>query len=156
MGQVYQLSAEWILPFQKWGLFSVGGHLGSFPLSAPQSNVPYPIYENGIGGLQFRYQLKLSKYPIVVPTASLVAEYYRIRPYQDSPAVQASGMNLGLGAGLMLNLGFIDAVTAREAYASLGLTKAYLTAEIQTLSISSSVLSLSGTFYLLGLRTEFE
>ena len=156
LGQLFQFYGEWMLPFQKVGLFSVGAHLSSFPIRARNTQLPYAIYENMLNGLQFRYQYKFSANPLLVPIAGLSLDYFRIRRNQLSPDVQLSGITFGLGAGIMLNLGFLDSSTAREAYQSINLTKAYLTAEIQTVSASTDLINISGNLYLFGLRTEFE
>ena len=156
LGFVYQFTGEWILPFQKWGLFSVGGNFGSFPLNAANTELPYPMFRNVIGGLQFRYQLKYTDYQLVVPTAYVGMNYYRILRNSRAESEYVMAYGPGLGIGLMLNLGMLDSATARESYQSIGLSRAYLTAELQTISVAADVLTIDGTLYLLGIRLEFE
>jgi len=67
-----------------------------------------------------------------------------------------TGIIFSFDAGFMINMGWIDRDTARDAYQTIALTRSYLTFEIHPLSISDSNISVSGTFFYSGLRLEFE
>jgi hypothetical protein len=157
LGSTFQLYGEYILPFQQIGVFSIGPHVGSFPLYAPETGIPYPVYENAVAGAALRYQLKVTTNQWVVPTMAIEWEYYRIR--QNNVAgdnSQLTGSDFGLSAGLMLNLSIFDSVTARDGYQSLGLLRSYLTMELRSANINNALFSLSGNYWLFGLRMEFE
>ena len=107
-----------------------------------------------IGGI-LRYQLKVFKNQIIVPTAALSFDHYRI-PNGSSLIQMPNGNLMGFSYGAMLNLSWIDQVTARDAYRTLGMTKAYLTAEIYNTEFQNPVFSLIPEFYVFGVRLEFE
>lgn len=168
-GNSYQFFGDWILPFKAAGLLSVGAHLGFLPIVASNTGVtgiPYPNYGSAMGGFQFRYQMLWSQFQIIVPTAAVEADYYRIvtnsvtTTNPDGTTTTAiattSGLALGMDLGLMINLGKIDGATARDAYQTISMTRAYLTLEWHPLKISDSVVNLSGNFFYTGLRLEFE
>jgi hypothetical protein len=168
-GNSYQFFGDWVLPFKAAGLLSVGAHLGFLPIVARNSGVtgiPYPNYGSAMGGLQFRYQMLWTQNQLLVPTAAVEADYYRIVTNsvtttdsngKDTTAITTtSGMALGVDLGLMINLGKIDGATARDAYQTISLTRAYLTLEWHPLKISNDVVDLSGNFFYTGLRMEFE
>ena len=151
-----QFLIEWVLPFQKTGLFSVGGHLGTLPLTAPDSIViQRSFYPNTTAGFQLRYQLKIAPSQWFVPTLSAEWDYIRIKALQTGYD-QLTNSVIGFSAGFFLDLGLIDPSTASSAYQSLGLTKTYLTAEIHPLSITTPIFNLSGSLWYFGIRTEFE
>ncbi len=151
-GNLFQIGGEWILPFQKAGLFSIGASLAG--VSALQSGFStYSVFPM-IGGT-FRYQLKLFKNQPIVPTAALGYDHYRI-PNGAALAQMPGGNQMSFSYGLMVNLSWIDQVTARDAYRSLGMTKAYLTAEILETEFQNSIFSVVPELYVFGLRLEFE
>ncbi len=151
-GNLFQVGGEWIVPFQRAGLFSVGLNLGAFTnLQAGLVQVSsFPL----VGGM-LRYQLKVFKNQILVPTAAVSFDHYRI-PDGSSLAQMPSGNLMGFSYGAMLNLSWIDQVTARDAYRSLGMTKAYLFAEIFNTEFQNTVFSLIPELYVFGVRLEFE
>lgn|GEM_PF-1794605 len=151
-GNLYQVAFEWMIPFQKAGILSLGGAFGG--IHNLQIGFTNQSISPMVGGL-IRYQLKVFKNQPIVPTAAVTYDYYRI-PNGGPFAQVPSGTLTGFSYGLMLNLTWIDQVTARDAYRSLGLTKAYLTAEISQPEFKNSVFVLKPTFYLFGLRMEFE
>jgi hypothetical protein len=160
VGNSYQFFGEWILPFQKSGLFSFGAHFGTIPLNNGSHNaypvyIPYPNYLSMMGGLQARYQFRYFLNQFLVPTVAAEWDYYRIILSGDRTE-DAIGSAIGINAGLMFNLGVIDRDTARQSYTSLSLTRAYLTFEIHPLQITAKNISLSGNFFYSGLRLEFE
>ncbi len=151
-GNLFQLSGEWVVPFQKAGIFSIGGTFGG--ISDLQNGFTAQQVFPMVGGV-LRYQLKLFKNQPLVPTAALSYDYYRI-PNGGSLSQMPDGSQMGFSYGVMLNLSWIDQVTARDAYRTLGMTKAYLTAEIFETEFQNSVFSLIPNFYVFGLRLEFE
>lgn len=155
LGSAFQIYGEYILPFQAVGVFSLGPHIGIFPLYAPETGIPYPEYENAIAGAAFRYQLKLVEGQWLVPTFAVEWEYYRIRETTLNQN-QLTGSSFGLSGGLMLNLSFIDRETARDAYQSLGLVRSYFTFELRSANIDNELFTLTGNYWLFGLRMEFE
>jgi len=160
VGNSYQLFGEWVLPFQNMGLFSLGGHFGSFPINTSGQNLATYIpvnYSSMMGGLQFRYQFRYSKFQLFVPTVAIEPDYYAIRLGSNGPnTTTTTGIIFSFDAGFMINMGWIDRDTARDAYQTIALTRSYLTFEIHPLSISDSNISVSGTFFYSGLRLEFE
>jgi hypothetical protein len=160
IGNNYQVYGEWVLPFQKAGLFSVGGHISTVPLNIGSrglstASVPYPNFLSMLGGLQARYQLRLMKNQFLVPTAALEWDYFRIVVSKDRNE-DSIGSVFGASFGVMVNLGWIDRGTAREAYATLGMTRTYLTLEVRPFTVNTSTLKLTGNFFFSGLRFEFE
>ena len=153
LGSTYQLFGEYVLPWQTLGSFSLGMHVGSFPLYAPQAGIPNRQFENAIAGAIFRYQFRYAYQQLIVPTGALEWEYYRI---QKSAAGSISGSDFGLSAGLMLNLGFIDRETEFNAYESIGLVRSYFTSEVRTANLKNDVFVLNGLYWLWGIRLEFE
>ncbi len=154
LGSVYQLFAEYILPWQKLGSWSIGMHVGSFPIYAPGTGIPNRQYENGIAGALIRYQFRYSAQQLVVPTGAVEWEYYHIKssPTND----QVNGNDFGISGGLMLNLSFIDSQSWFEAYKSIGLVRSYFTAEVRTCAIDNATFTLSGLYWLWGVRLEIE
>jgi len=154
-GNLYLFSYEWMIPFQKAGIFSLGANLGLLPLQAPTTSIVSSNLLNPFVGAQLRYQLKVFKNQPLVPTGALTYDYYRIK--NNNPVLNfVSGFQIGYSFGLMLNLTWIDQMTARDAHRSIGLTKAYLTAEIFQSEFQNAAFYLNSRFYLFGLRTEFE
>ncbi|MBU6153584.1 MAG: hypothetical protein KGP28_04715 [Bdellovibrionales bacterium] len=151
-GNLFQLSGEWILPFQKAGLFSIGGTLGGV-MDLQSGFGIYSLFPM-VGGV-LRYQLKVFKNQPLVPTFAVSYDYYRI-PNGADLIQTPDGNQAGFSYGIMLNLSWLDQVTARDAYRSLGMTKAYLTAEIFNTEFQNAVFSLIPEFYVFGLRLEFE
>jgi hypothetical protein len=151
-GNLFQIGGEWILPFQKAGLISLGLNLGT--IVDIQTNTGPNRVSPLVGGM-LRYQLKVLKNQVIVPTAAVSFDHYRI-PNGSSFTQMPNGNVMGFSYGIMLNLSWIDQVTARDAYRSLGMTKAYLTAEIFDADFQNSDLSLIQPFYVFGLRLEFE
>ena len=145
-GNVYELFAERMVPFQKLGILSLGVHLGTAPFSS--SN-----YENLKYGALLRYQLHVFKNQIVVPTAAVVYDGFRLKnPSGSVDSLSSFGFMLG---GL-LNLGFFDSTTARDGFESIGLLRSYLSLEVRPLSLTSSALTTSSTLWFLGIRLETE
>jgi hypothetical protein len=155
LGTSFQLYGEYMFPFQKFGAFSIGPHIGSFPLYAPDTGIPYPAYENALAGAALRYQLKFMTNQWIVPTMALEWEYYRIKESAGNNN-QITGSDFGLSAGVMINLAVIDPLTARDAYQSLGLLRTYFTIELRSANINNPLFSLVGNYWLFGLRLEFE
>jgi hypothetical protein len=155
LGNSYQVFGESIFPQQKYGLFSVGGHFGFFPLvvsGSPQAD----LTSSFTAGVQARYQLIKSKKQLFVPTIAIDLDYYQLAQTNSSGITnKASGMNLGLNAGIMIDLGSIDTQTARDSFSDLGIVKTYLTLEIKPLNLSNSIISVSGSLFYSGLRFEF-
>jgi hypothetical protein len=154
-GNLYLASGDWMIPFQKAGILSVFIQGGLAPLSAPsmtlsQSNLLNPVIGGGL-----RYQLKFFPNQPLVPTASLSYDYYRLKTTNPTTST-VSAAQPAFGYGVFLNLGWLDPVTARGAYQSLGLTKFYLTAEIHHTDFQNSAVSMNSKIYLFGIRTEFE
>ena len=153
LGDIYELYGDWILPYQKAGVISFGGDLGIFAMRELLTAFPYPNYLNSIIGGHARYQLRLTPYQLIVPTVSLEYMYYRLMKPDNS---YLTGTNVGASFGVFINLGWLDRATARDAYQSLGMTKSYFTAEIKNATFSNTSFILNGSFWLFGLRTEFE
>jgi hypothetical protein len=150
-GNLFQISADWVVPFQRAGIFSIGPTLGGV------KDLPVGITSQSVlmaGGL-LRYQLKIFKNQPVVPTAALGFDHYRI-PNGAPLAQMPDGNQMSFSYGIMLNLSWIDQVTARDAYQSLGMTKAYLTAEVLQTNYENAVFAGSPVFYLFGIKLEFE
>jgi hypothetical protein len=155
-GNLYQLGLEWLIPWQKIGVFSIGANLGILPLEGPSgSPLSGSNLMNAFAGGQLRYQLRVFNNQLLVPTATLTYDYYRLK--LTNPAVDfVSGSQMGMGYGVMLNLGWIDPITSRGAYQSLGLTRFYLTTEIFQSQFSNFAFNLNSRFYLFGIRAELE
>ena len=152
LGTSIQLYGEYSLPWQKLGIWSIGPHIGSFPLYAPNTPIPYPEYENALMGLALRYQFKYFPNQLLVPTAAIEWEFYRVQVTDTTPV---TGADLGFSLGMMINLGFLDEGTARNAFDTLGLLRTYLTLELRSANISNSVFSLTGSYWFTGVRFEF-
>jgi hypothetical protein len=153
-GDLFQLTGDWIIPWQSIGLFSMGPQIAVLNLGSPVvGTVSDPL--NLMVGATFRYQLKFMKNQPLVPTAALSWDYYRLKS-AFPVAPYATGSGISFSAGLLLNLGWIDRETAKEAFQSLGMTRAYLSAELQSQSFKNTVFSREATFYLFGIRFEFE
>ena len=120
--------------------------MGTAPLSSDH-------YENLKYGAILRYQLHLMANQIIVPTAGLVYDGFRLK---DGENKIQSFSNVGMMFGGMLNLGFFDSVTARQSHESLGLLRSYLTLELRPLNVSSAVLTTNSTIWYMGLRLETE
>ncbi|NDG83782.1 MAG: hypothetical protein EBX52_01940 [Proteobacteria bacterium] len=153
-GDLYQFGMEWLAPYQKLGIFSLGANAGFLKLYAPDTSLATTFFNPIVGG-QLRYQLKFFSNQPIVPTGSLTYDYYQLKNNAPVPA-HASGGQMGYSLGLMLNLSWIDPITSRGAYLSLGLTKFYLTAEMFRSKFKNGVFQLDSKFYLLGIRAEFE
>ncbi len=154
-GNLYQFNFDWIIPYQKLGIFSIGPNLGVLSLKTPNQALTYPRLMNPMIGAQLRYQLKVWVNQFIVPTASLSFDYYRLK--SNLPiASYASGTVLSPSFGALINLGWIDSHTAKDSFQSLGITRTYLSAELQQTAFSNEVFSLNAKLYLLGVRVEFE
>ena len=155
VGSSYELFGEYILPWQKFGVFSFGPYYGFFPIYFPEANVPFPRWSNLTAGGTVRYQLKLFTNQILVPTIGFDFNYFRVAAVDDS---FYTGTDSGLRAGVLINLGWIDEMTAKDAYTNIGLCRSYITAEIRTtnMSMNNNLVTLSGNFWYWGLRLEFE
>ena len=153
-GDLFQISGDWIIPWQTLGLFSVGPQIAVLNLKSPVvGTVSDPL--NLMLGASVRYQLKIMKNQLLVPTASLSWDYYRVKS-AFPVAPYATGNGISFTAGVLLNLGWIDRETAKEAFQSLGMTRAYLSAELQSTSFKNTVFTRNAVFYLFGIRFEFE
>ena len=155
LGSLYQFYAEYVFPWQKAGSLSLGALFGSFPLHDADSGIPGRHYDNAVAGALLRYQFRYTPQQFLVPTASVEWQYYRI----NEPALSAnpiSGNDFGVSGGLMLNLSFIDRQTAFDAYKSVGLVRTYFTGEVRSCNLSNEFFSLSGLYWLWGIRLEFE
>ena len=153
-GNLYQLGVEWMIPFQKIGIFSMGANGGILQLVAPTTSLSTNSFNPFVGG-QLRYQLKFFNNQPIVPTGAVTYDYYQLKNLSPV-ATNASGSQVGFSYGVMLNLSWIDQVTSRGAYQSIGLTKFYLTGEIFQSEFSNAVFFLNSKFYLFGIRAEFE
>ena len=157
VGDSYQFFGEWVIPYQQMGIFSLGGHLGAFPINTQNttgSYIPYPNFESAMGGFQFRYQLKFFKQQLFIPTVSGEWDFYRFVIGSDRAA--AVGPTLGANIGFMINLGWLDRRTAMEDYQAASLTRTYFTFEVHPLQIANYNLNLSGNLFYFGVRFEFE
>jgi hypothetical protein len=155
-GNLYQIGLEWLIPWQKLGVFSVGANLGILPLEGPAgSPLSGSNWMNAFAGGQLRYQLKVFHNQILVPTATLSYDYYRLKLQIPNPDY-VSGSQMGYGFGAMLNLGWIDPITSRGAYQALGLTRFYLTGEVFQSQFANFAFSMNSRFYLFGIRAELE
>ncbi len=155
-GNLYQAGLEWLIPWQKLGVFSIGANLGILPLEGPaESPLSGSNLMNAFVGGQLRYQLKVFHNQILVPTATVSYDYYRLK-LRTANIDYVSGSQMGYGFGAMLNLGWIDPVTSRGAYQALGLTRFYVTAELFQSPFANFAFSLNSRFYLFGIRAEFE
>jgi hypothetical protein len=153
-GNLFQLTGDWIIPWQAIGIFSVGPQIAVLNLQDPVQGVESdPV--NLMAGVTLRYQQKLFNFQPIVPTVALSWDYYRLKS-TFPVAPWATGSAFSFSAGLLLNLGWIDQNTAKEAFQSGGMTRAYLSAEIQKTPFKNQVFRLDATFYLFGLRFEFE
>jgi len=146
LGSIYEIFAEKLLHFQKLGVLSLGINFATAPFSSGQ-------YENMKYGALLRYQLNLMSNQVVVPTAALVYDGFRIK---DSNNAFQSFSSTGVMFGGLINLGFFDSETARQGHESLGLLRSYLSFEMRPLTISNSTLSISGSLWYMGLRLEAE
>lgn len=153
LGNTFQLIGEYMLPTGKIGYLSGGVHLGTFPLYAPSAQIPYPNYANSLLGAQIKFQLKFSQSAVIVPTVGLEYEFFQIKE-NDFDQNQLSGSDFGYSVGLMLNMGFIDRLTERDAHQSIGLTRAYLTLDLRSANLNTSLFTLSGNYWLIGFRME--
>jgi hypothetical protein len=151
LGDIYQLQGEYLLPFQKAGVFGLGAHLGvlNFHVSDRLPNDP----RNFGAGVHFRYLLRFMKNQLFVPTAALELTMLRIRGVDDQGWLTTS--NFGVSLGVMLSLGFFDQKEATEGYLSSGLKRSYLTLEMRPQKISDPTIEIDGTSYFMGLRLEF-
>jgi hypothetical protein len=145
-GNIYELYTEKMIPFQKLGIFSLGIHLGTAPFTSSR-------YENLKYGALIRYQLKLIKNQIIVPTIAFVYDGFRLK--NDSGTIDTLS-SFGPMFGGLINLGFFDSSTAREGFESIGLLRSYLAIEVRPLSLSSSSFSTHSNLWLLGVRLETE
>lgn len=153
-GDLFQLSGDWIIPWQTLGLFSVGPQIAVLNLRSPVvGTVSDPL--NLMLGATIRYQLKIMKNQPLVPTIAVSWDYYRLKS-AFPVAPYATGGGVSFSAGALLNLGWIDRETAKEAFQSLGMTRAYLSAEVQSTAFKNTVFSNEALFYLFGIRFEFE
>ena len=154
-GNLYQFNFDWVIPFQKIGVFSIGSDLGILQLRTANSAVDTSQISNGVAGAHLRYQLKLFPVQPLVPTASIGVDYYRLK--SNLPAASyATEAQVNTTFGLLFNLGWIDGHTAKEAFQSSGMTKTYILAELNMRKFANPVFSLDGKFYLLGVRVEFK
>jgi hypothetical protein len=153
-GDLYQLTWDWILPWQSIGAFSIGPNLALFnPELTPAAISSSPL--NLMAGVTLRYQAKWFLNQPVVPTASVAWNYHRLKS-AFVVAPYATGSGVSVAAGLLLHLGWIDRHTAKEAFQSLGMTRAYLSLELEKTNFQNQVFSLDALFYLFGVRFEFE
>ncbi len=153
-GDLFQLSTDWIIPWQSIGVFSVGPQFAVLNLRSPVvGTVSDPL--NLMLGATLRYQLKIMKNQPLVPTVALSWDYYRLKS-AFPVAPYATGSGISFSAGLLLSLGWIDRETAKEAFQTLGMTRAYLSAELQSTSFNNTVFNREALFYLFGIRFEFE
>ena len=155
LGDSFQLFTDYMLPSIKVGTLSFGIHLGSFPIYAPDTGLPYPVYENYSVGAQGRFQLKFMQRQLIIPTAAVEWDYFSLKEY-DTGAGQLTGSSVGVSLGAMLSMGYFDPGTARQSFEGLGMTDTYLTAEMRTANISTTLFDLSGSFWYFGIRLEFE
>lgn len=135
-----------MLHYQKLGILSLGVNLGSAPFGSTN-------YENLKYGAVLRYQLHVFYNQIVVPTAAILYDGFRIK---DSSGSTQGASSTGFLIGGMLNLGFFDSVTARQGHESIGLLRSYLTVELRPLSLTNSALTTSGSVWYTGIRLEVE
>ena len=155
LGNTYQIYGEYLIPYQDFGILSFGPHVGSFPIYVPDAGIPTDQFQNAVAGAALRYQLKFMTNQWVVPMAALEWEYYRIKESLGNDNV-FTGSNFGLSAGILINLGILDEVTSRDAYQSIGLLRTYFSAELRSVNINNSLFSLTGNYWLFGLRMEIE
>lgn len=155
LGDLYQLFLEWVIPWDKMGVFSVGVNGGVLSIYAPETTIPYPNLGNPLVGGQITYQLKFLQNQWIVPAATFFVDYYRIK-LNSSGDLYASGAATGFSGKLMINLGNFDSLTARDSYDTVGLTKAYLSLGLDQMTLSNSFLSLSGSFWTMGFRLEYQ
>ena len=146
LGSVYELYGEKLFHFQKIGILSGGLHLGTAPFSGTH-------YENIKYGGVLRYQLHVMSNQIIVPTAALVYDGFRLK---NGANASVSFSSAGIMLGALLNLGFFDSETARQGHESLGLLRSYLSFEMRPLSVSNSAISVSGSLWYMGIRLETE
>jgi hypothetical protein len=155
IGSIDELFLEKLLHFQKIGILSIGAHLGVAPLKVSR-------YDNIKYGTLLRYQLHVVRNQILVPTAALVFDAFRLKN-PSGTVTTVSSPTILLGA--MLNLGFFDEATSREGHQSLGLLRSYLTLEVRPLDLSAvsyadsngnAVHDSAGTIWYWGIRLEFE
>lgn len=153
-GDLFQITGDWVIPWQTLGIFSVGPQLAILNLRAPVvGTVSDPL--NVMLGATIRYQLKFIKNQPIVPTVALSWDYYRLKS-AFPVAPHATGNGISFSGGVLLNLGWIDRETAKEAFQSLGMTRAYLSAEVQSTAFKNTVFSRDALFFLFGIRFEFE
>ena len=157
LGDSYQLMLEYTLPFHKIGDFSLGVHLGSFPIQVNEANLPYPVYENYMLGAQARYGLRWMRTQLIVPVVGVDFDYYSIKQvYVDNSTGKLTGTMVGGSFGLMLCLDALEAKVARDTYESLGIVHTYLVSELKNMNVQNSLFNLSGNLWYWGLRFEFE
>ncbi len=154
LGDLYQIYGEWVMPFQTLGLFSLGGSLGIYALHEPQTTFPYPDYQNFFPGLYLRYQLAFKKYQPVIPTAAIEVNYYRFGLPNNNES--ATGTVVSPSFGVFINMGWLDPLTAKDAYESINLSRAYLTLEVKPATFNTEFFKFSGTFWTFGVRLEFQ
>ncbi len=151
LGDIYQFQAEYLLPFQKAGVFGLGAHIGILNL---QVSDRLPVDARNLGaGIHFRYLLRFMKNQLFVPTAALELTMLRIRGVDNQGWLTTT--NAGVSLGVMLSLGFFDQKEATEGYLSSGLKRSYLTLEMKPQKISDPTIEIDGTSYFMGLRLEF-
>jgi hypothetical protein len=153
-GDLFQITGDWVIPWQALGVFSIGPQFAILNLREPVvGTIQDPL--NVMLGATLRYQLKFMKNQPIVPTGAVSWDYYRLKS-AFPVAPYATGNGISFSAGVLLNLGWIDRETAKEAFQSLGMTRAYLSAEVQSTAFQNTVFSRDALFYLFGIRFEFE
>lgn len=151
LGDIYQFQAEYLLPFQKAGVFALGAHIGILNL---QVSDRLPVDARNLGaGVHARYLLRFMKNQLFVPTAALELTMLRIRGVDNQGWLTTT--NAGVSLGVMMSLGFFDQKEATEGYLSSGLKRSYLTLEMKPQKISDPTIEIDGTSYFMGLRLEF-
>lgn len=154
LGNTYQIFADKII-FSKSGAMLLGIHGGLIPFKVKGSVTPEASITNWIAGGHLRYQFAFSNNQIIVP---VVGAEYEIFSLKKAVGMQERLMPTAFGflAGLMVSLSWIDNMTARDAYDSIGLVRSYLTLEVRTTSFTTETFDASGAYYMFGVRLETE
>lgn len=137
---------------QGLGVFGFGPQISLYPVLPQNTNIQNTPYSVWSYGFNLRYQARFWREQIIVPMAGY-----------DYERLSYNLLNLGNGSmtvagpvvGIYILMNPLEPEAAYDFYEDSGILRTYLTAEIRSVSGSSSDLSISGTSYYIGIRTEF-
>jgi hypothetical protein len=136
---------------QKIGVISFGPTGAYYPVFPRYNNV-LPLGGVWSVGVEARYQAVLFKNQPLVPYVGLASEMINYH-LASAPGEHLIATGPILGLGFLLN--WLEPSSAFDFYSNYGAVRSYLTAELRSLSGSSSDQTISGSSYFFGLRIEF-